>query len=556
MAFPADYTLLAKLSTVPAQIAGNETGFVSLITDGSLGAQATNIFANTDNGGGDVRLSSDAAGTLQLPVEVVSWDTIGGTCVIWTRHDVDATTAVDIYVWGDNTGDTQPLASAAFGRDFVWAGIEDVRHGNDLVDSSGNNADLTVVSAATTNNAGFNGGGAFNSNKTSGFWAVGGSNSGSYTFRQWINFNSFLAGGNSNQRPIGLFDGTDGAIMSLLQSDKLALYTIGGNDRGGSVPATKLITNTWYHAVCVWDTTANTITHYLDGNQDRQETGYTDTSPTTNPNIAYGISPSSLSGDGVDALQQWCSVEYGTPSANRIQTEYNNQNAPVSFWTASAIAAGIDVTPSTVNSDSVALNPTVTVNVDTNVSGQVVNTSSISNNPTLQFNTDINVQGVVVNSDSVANNPAINIGSNITVNGQVVNSDSVSNDPTVNITSSVFVVGQVVNTESISNDPSLQFDLSISGSTSNTDSVSLDPSISFGLVVSGQTVNTESVSNNPTLQFNIDISGQTVNTLSNSINPAIQIGEITYSIDTATNMDALSLSININAPILSTNING
>jgi hypothetical protein len=175
-------------------------------------------------------------------------------------------------------------------------------------------------------------------------------------------------------------------------------------------------------------------------------------------------------------------------------------------------AADIDVNPNVVNSDSVANNPTLQFNVDTNVIGQTTNTSSISNNPALQFNTDINITGFTVNSNSVVINPAITVSSNITVNGQAVNSGSLSNNPLISITSGVFIAGQ--------------------------------------------TVNTESASNNPSLQFNIDIAGQTTNTLSNSINPAIQIGEITYTLDSATNINALSLSVNINAPILSTNING
>jgi uncharacterized membrane protein YcgQ (UPF0703/DUF1980 family) len=220
------------------------------------------------------------------------------------------------------------------------------------------------------------------------------------------------------------------------------------------------------------------------------------------------------------------------------------------------VSSGIDVNPNAVNSDSVANNPTLQFNVDTNVIGQTANTSSISNNPALQFNTDINITGVTVNSSSIVINPAITVSSNITVNGQTVNSESLSNNPLISITSGVFIAGQTVNTQSISNDPSLQFDLSVTGNTVNTNSASVNPSISFGLVIAGNSVNTDSVSNDPTLQFNIDITGQTTNTLSNSINPAIQIGEITYTLDSATNINALSLSVNINAPILSTNING
>lgn len=552
MAFPADYTLLAKLSTVPAQIAGNETGFVSLITDGSLGAQATNIFANTDNGGGDVRLSSDAAGTIQLPVDVVSWDTTLETCQVWTKRDVDATTAVDVYVWGDNTGDTQPSPATTYGRNFVYTSLNRQQgESNAATDVTGNSTASLTGSPLLTSVAGipalnFEG----NSTRYLEFSGTTENYTGDFSAGAWVNLDSTNP---TFAQIIGIRSAQTGSSWEFsvrVSGGNLQLLIGSGSVSSGS----SLLVSTDYKIDVTVSGTS--VSFYINGLLFN-----TGTISGTRTNISQtmkvgsyktGTSAATVDGSIANAYADNSNVK----SANYISTEYNNQSAPASFWTASAITAGIDVTPNTVNSNSVAINPTITVNIDTNVSGQVVNTSSISNNPTLQFNTDINVQGVVVNSDSIANNPAINIGSNITVNGQVVNSDSVSNDPTVNITSGVFVVGQVVNTESISNDPSLQFDLSIAGSASNSDSVSLDPSISFGLVVSGQAVNTESVSNNPTLQFNIDISGQTVNTLSNSINPAIQIGEITYSIDTATNIDALSLSININAPILSTNING
>ena len=561
MAFPVGFTALAKLSTVPTEIAGTLTGYSAVINEGSLGTQAANIFANTDNGGGDVRFSSDAAGSVQLPADVVSWDTTLSECEVHVLVDVNDSTPIDIYIWGDKSGETKEPSSGLYGRNNASNDVRRYSMQADLgtlTDRSGNfDATLTGVVSSQPALAGF---GTASNGLFSDYYTASGAadpTAGASYFKA-----SFWSSKANNKQAgaIGTGNLTAGSrkfniftkVFSPWSMEAILFDDVGGSAR---VTGTTRIDSTTHHIAVVWD--GATLTLLVDGVAE-DSTPFSGVINTTGTNPLELCRFSTGTGNTYDGKMQELSlsVESSSATTDYVVTEYNNQKNPGAFWTASAIAAGINVTPNTVNSDSVALNPTVTVNIDTNVSGQVVNTSSISNNPTLQFNTDINVQGVVVNSDSVTNNPAINIGSNITVNGQVVNSDSVSNDPTVNITSSVFVVGQVVNTESISNDPSLQFDLSISGSTSNTDSVSLDPSISFGLVVSGQTVNTESVSNNPTLQFNIDISGQTVNTLSNSINPAIQIGEITYSIDTATNIDALSLSININAPILSTNING
>jgi hypothetical protein len=329
--------------------------------------------AALDVSGGDLRFTSDIAGLVQLPIEIVD-----GLNVVWTLVPSVASNQL-VYVWGDNTGVSQPAVGDPFGRNAVWVDLEDVRHGGDLIDSSGNNANLTTVSTATTNNTGFNGQGAFDGNNTSGFHAVGASHSGSYIFRQWINFNSFVTTGDSSQRAIGLYDGTDGAVISLTQADKLALYTFGGNDAAGQAAATALSTATWYHAVCVFDTSAQTVTHYLNGAQDRQTASFTDTSPTTNPDIAYGISAASLTTDGVDAKQQWCSVEYGSVTPDQISIEYDNQSEPNAWWIASDVGGGGGGDPinklqygaSTV-SDVKYYNGSVLVDIELSVNGTIV----------------------------------------------------------------------------------------------------------------------------------------------------------------------------------------
>lgn len=142
MAFPADYTLLGKISTVTSQITGSHTGLPLVITEGSFNNGddiRSTVFGNTDNGGGDVRLSTDAAGLAQLPLEIVEWDTSGQTCVIHTPRDVNGTTAVDIYIWGDNTGDTQPAVTGTYGRDAVWSEFHGAWH---LDDNSGTDSTL------------------------------------------------------------------------------------------------------------------------------------------------------------------------------------------------------------------------------------------------------------------------------------------------------------------------------------------------------------------------------------------------------------------------------
>jgi hypothetical protein len=528
MAFPADYTLLAKLSTVPAQISSSVTGFHALITDASLDAAASNVFANTDNGGGDVRLSLDEAGLSQLPVDIPAggWDTVGGTCQLWTKIDIDSAVAVDVYVWGKNAGDTQPGTATAFGRNTVWADFELVIHQGTLVDSTGNHTVSAVGSPPLTSMMW--GGQGYNLDNVSRSLQIPHNASlnieKDYSLDLWIDdFGLGALSGSTylekttvgNDTGFRFFSSGDDSIRTRQPNLTSSNLTGTDSETGAKRIASNSLNGFRFNIV-------------NDAGVANDSPSGTVTNNTEDIYIGKSLADNSLFFKGVLG-DLWLSIP--ARSTNRA-AEYNNQSAPDTFWTASAIAAGIDVNPNVVNSDSVA------------------------NNPTLQFNVDTNVIGQTANTSSVVINPAITVSSNITVNGQTVNSESLSNNPSISITSGVFIAGQTVNTQSISNDPSLQLDLSVTGNTVNTDSISVNPSISFGLVIAGNSVNTDSVSNDPTLQFNIDITGQTTNTLSNSINPAIQIGEITYTLDSATNINALSLSVNINAPILSTNING
>lgn len=140
MAFPGDYTLLRKIPIDATAVSGSNDDFTGLISESVFKLSKTFIFANTDNGGGDVRLSTDEAGLVQIPIEVVGWDTSGETCQLWYLADgVDDVSPTDLYIWGDNTGDSQPAVGAAFGRNAVWQGYTLSSHLESVtpIDSSG-----------------------------------------------------------------------------------------------------------------------------------------------------------------------------------------------------------------------------------------------------------------------------------------------------------------------------------------------------------------------------------------------------------------------------------
>ena len=69
MAFPSDYTLLGNLKF--PTVAGSHSGFVALVKYSDF---TSAMLAGLDDGGGDLRFSSDAAGVTQLPCEIEKLD--------------------------------------------------------------------------------------------------------------------------------------------------------------------------------------------------------------------------------------------------------------------------------------------------------------------------------------------------------------------------------------------------------------------------------------------------------------------------------------------------
>ena len=111
------------------------------------------MLASLDSGGGDLRFSSDEAGTTQLACEVVTFTKATGD-VVWVKVPSVATGAL-IYVWGNNTGATQPAVGAAFGRNAVWVDYEAVIHANEtgtagvFADSTGNGYGTTLTTGSS-----------------------------------------------------------------------------------------------------------------------------------------------------------------------------------------------------------------------------------------------------------------------------------------------------------------------------------------------------------------------------------------------------------------------
>ena len=129
------FTLLGSLE-VPASVPAASSIDLNVRNADFTAAMLTSL----DVGGGDLRFSSDEAGLTQLACDVYQFNKTSTDLV--KVNVPSASSGILIYVWGDNTGASQPLPAEPFGRnstytDSVWELGLDETSGTSALDRSG-----------------------------------------------------------------------------------------------------------------------------------------------------------------------------------------------------------------------------------------------------------------------------------------------------------------------------------------------------------------------------------------------------------------------------------
>ena len=148
--FPTDWARRCKITIDSDLVSANLSNFPVLLTEDNLPSEmfdADGIYPAL-NGGGDLRFSSDQLGANQLACEVVSFtidnDPSNGLAEVWVKvPSVSGSVDTDIYVWYKKSGETQPARDATYGLEAVWTEFLYVAHMN--------NATSTTVSDSTSN---------------------------------------------------------------------------------------------------------------------------------------------------------------------------------------------------------------------------------------------------------------------------------------------------------------------------------------------------------------------------------------------------------------------
>ena len=135
-----------------------------ILIDESIFPSSDPIWVFAQNGGGDLRFTSDLQGNTQVGLEIISFDTVAKTCILWTTSaSVSAIVDTPLYLFYGEAGVSQPAASATGGSESVWptADYKAVYHMNTINDSSnqfnGTSFDGSFVAGQVGNCMEFNG---------------------------------------------------------------------------------------------------------------------------------------------------------------------------------------------------------------------------------------------------------------------------------------------------------------------------------------------------------------------------------------------------------------
>lgn len=358
MAYPVDWGRKCAVTIDNTKVPGNLSNFPVLLTEDNLPSEMFDADGTYPalNGGGDIRFSSDSAGSTQLACEIVSFvtdnDPANGTAEIWVKvPSVSSSADTIIYVWYNKSGETQPVASDTYGSESVWdSNHKAVWH---LNESSGSRYDSTANDNTLSDNAtvtsatGKIGTAADFEKDNSEYLSINDASQTGLDFTGDITLEAFfkletvpsrgayygypfiskwLATG--NQRSYGFAYSQD-ASGNL----GYAMYTCeNGTSATFGWHNIDLSADTWYHVAYVYDASAGTCEIYHNGSSVGTITGLKTSLYSGSGQVQVGAMLANT--DYFDGLIDNLVMSNTTRSSDWITAEYNNQNSPSTFATA------------------------------------------------------------------------------------------------------------------------------------------------------------------------------------------------------------------------------
>lgn len=380
---------VSKLTIDSSKIAADLTDYPVYV---NLADLPSSFWDTVADGGGDIRIfKSD--GTTELPREVVSCDTSTETGELHFKYTGTLSSTVDteIQIHADGTS-ADYATDATYGAENVWTGYKGVWHTADNSKDStsggfdGTDSNITYTTGQIEKGAEFNG----TSSQIS-LGNVGVSGSTARTVSGWIKTDVV----NTSLDAIFTYGAnTDNALCSLLintVNNGDLYWAFSSNDyrtNGGVIS-----TDTWYYINAVYDggtLSTSTVRLYLNSTaQTLTKVGAaTGAANTTDSNYAIGYDKG-VSGRNFDGILDEIRIANVALSSDWITTEYNNQNSPSTFYTA---------TEPGVNIESPTLSITATLNT-----------------PTLAFENPLSISAPTLAITATLNAPTISLVNPVTI---------------------------------------------------------------------------------------------------------------------------------------------
>lgn len=346
--FPANWKYKCPLTQDHTKVGtGTQSNFPSVFV--WTGSQATSnlpqVMFDADgsqpanSNGSDLRFTSDAAGTTQLPFEIVSFSTdnnpANARAEIWVKiPSVNSSTDTIIYVWWGKSDAVAYLPAEIYGQFSVWmSSYKGVYHGN----GTGNLADSTLnnypgVNSGTTTTDG-KVGKARSCNGTSQYAAVSGNlgiTNGDITEELWLNANNATLPGATEYA--ALFSHNDNSVMVDYRISQyktgICVCRLKPGVTWNPTNETAISAGQWYHAALTYSGT--TLTFYLNGAYQHSITTSGNGSSSYTTQTVIGRGASALA--GFPGMLDEIRISNIARDANWILTDYNNQNEPQTFW--------------------------------------------------------------------------------------------------------------------------------------------------------------------------------------------------------------------------------
>jgi hypothetical protein len=328
--------------TVPALGAGVTATNVPLVIRPQL-EFTTLMLSKIKADGGDLRLSSDAAGNSELPKELVKFDKTTGD-IVWSNFP-SVVEGLVYHVWAQKPAATQPAVGGEFGRNAVWVDYNRVYHLNEAVstatgnyvDSSGNGDGTLNATNNVTSVTGQIG------DATQSLNSAGGSSplidtglvpdaTNVRTLEFWVNYSTTS---NSSGYAQGSDDANNRRFYVGLDGDVRLFAGVGTGFMGfGTNPnPSGIVAGSWYKQSLSVD--GSTATVYVNG-VPKGSFAYTFSGTSTSNFTILGRNRATVE-TRIQGIADLYTIGKNEKSANHLKIEYQNQSATTAWWIAADV---------------------------------------------------------------------------------------------------------------------------------------------------------------------------------------------------------------------------